>query len=270
MKAALSVVCMLLISGCTGLFLHPDKSRTLDPGVFGLEFTEETLRDGHGPDLVYWDLPARGAYRGTILFLHGNAGNISTHIQSVAWLPTEGYRVILFDYRGYGGSRGEPDIEGIHVDAQRMIALVAKLEPSRSKRILFGQSLGASVALYAAAEFRKDGEFGSVVADSPFASYRAIAREKMAQYWLTYLLQQPLGWTVSDRYSAIKVVGTIDVPILYIHGAADETVPAHHSEELCEANKPFCTRWVLPQAGHIYALNTLGIRRQLLEWLSMS
>ena len=91
-----------------------------------------------------WFLPAQIPSRGTILFLHGNAENVSTHIGSVAWLPAEGFNVFLIDYRGYGLSEGVPTLDGLHRDVEAAIAKVFTLEGSMKSALRF--SVRASAA----------------------------------------------------------------------------------------------------------------------------
>ena len=80
-----------------------------------------------GLKLHGWHLKAKDKSRGTILQLHGNAENISTHVNSVLWLALEGYDVFNFDYRGYGKSEGSPTLDGVHIDARAALETVLKL-----------------------------------------------------------------------------------------------------------------------------------------------
>lgn len=267
MKNFLLILLLLIFPGCSGVFFYPDNVRVIDPSAYGLKFSENLLQDGQGPDLIYWDIPATGKYQGTVLFLHGNAGNVSTHLRAVSWLPEEGYRVIMFDYRGYGGSKGDAEIRGIHQDAERMFRYVAALEPDRSRRVLFGQSLGASIALYTSGFLEGDNLFPVIIADSPFSSYREIAREKVGAFWLLYPFQYPISLFILDSYSPLLLAEKISVPVLFIHGSDDQVVPPHHSLDLCQAMKGYCTRWEVPGMAHIHALNGIGIRKRMVQWI---
>lgn len=267
MRFLVLLIAVMVTAGCSGVFLYPDNVRVIDPSAYGLKFSENLLQDGLGPDLIYWDIPAKGRYQGTVLFLHGNAGNVSTHLRSVSWLPEEGYRVIMFDYRGYGGSKGEADIRGVHQDAERMFRYVAALEPDRSRRVLFGQSLGGSIALYVTGDLQGEDFFPVIVVDSAFASYREIAREKMADFWLLYPLQWPASLLILDTYSPINVVEKIQVPTLFIHGEDDTVVLPHHSLDLCRKMPGYCTSWMIPGMDHIHALNGIGARKRMIQWI---
>lgn len=175
--------------------------------------------------------------------------------------------MIMPDYRGYGGSRGSPELRGLHHDAERMFRLVAAMEPDRSRRILFGQSLGASIALYTQGDHQEEEFFSAIIVDSPFASYRKITREKVGSFWLLYLFQLPASLLIPDTYSPINRVVKITVPTLFIHGQDDKIEPPHHSLELCNAMKEYCTRWEIPGMDHIYAINSIGVRKRVIQWV---
>ena len=104
----------LLLSGCsnlTSLFFYPQQQYLRTPSDINLEYDEVRVKAVDGTELVSWFLPAdedseQGKNSPIVLFLHGNAENISTHIGSVYWLPEEGVNVFLLDYRGYGHSQG--------------------------------------------------------------------------------------------------------------------------------------------------------------------
>lgn len=267
LAAIFQTLLLVPLSGCSGLFLYPSTTRFSDPSQFGFTFEETLLDDGRGPRLIVWNVTPSGEYRGTILFVHGNAENVSTHMRSALWLAGFGYRVILFDYRGYGGSQGTSSLAGVHDDTQRLFDYVRALEPDQQKRFLFGQSLGATVALFTAHKNENIAAFSAIIADSPFASYREIAREKLASFWLSYLFQYPLGFLVTDQFSPIAHMQEVTQPILYLHGELDQTVPAHHSADLCAANKDLCTRWTAPTAGHTEMLSSMSIRDRVVQWI---
>jgi fermentation-respiration switch protein FrsA (DUF1100 family) len=185
----------------------------------------------------------------------------------VYWLPEQGYQVFLFDYAGYGSSQGAPSIDGIHTDVARMVRfVVADARAKNTPFYLMGQSLGGTMALYTASlpEFQRT--FAAIVADSPFSSYRKIAREKLAMLWLTYLLQWPLGFLVYDGYSPDAVVSTIEVPVLLIHGLRDQTVPPEHSKRLCDLMGSRCERIEAPELDHGKTLGQTEIRAGIVSF----
>jgi fermentation-respiration switch protein FrsA (DUF1100 family) len=115
-RALVAALVSLLLAGCTGLIFQPLSQHLLTPDRLGLAYRDIRFTAADGVSLHGWFLPATAPRQGSVLFLHGNAQNISTHIASVAWLPGAGFDVFLFDYRGYGRSAGEPSLDGVHLD----------------------------------------------------------------------------------------------------------------------------------------------------------
>ncbi|MCI0749224.1 MAG: alpha/beta hydrolase [Nevskiales bacterium] len=257
------------LSGCTQLFFQPDRQTVFHPRDLGLASEDVYLNTPDGLRLHAWWLPAIGPVRGTVLFLHGNAENISTHIRSVAWLPAQGFNVFLPDYRGYGESQGTATMAGVHTDAETALAYLAR-QPERNGTPLwvFGQSLGGAVALRTVAQSPYRAAVCAVVVESAFSSPRLIAREKLASLWLTWPLQWPLSFLFSDAYSPLAVVDRISpIPLLLIHGDADPVVPVSHAQRLHAAARDPKTLWIVPDGRHIDATLRPELRTRLLAYL---
>ena len=208
----------------------------------------------------------------TVLFLHGNAENISTHIASVAWLPAKGYNVFLFDYRGYGRSAGEPSLPGLHLDTEAALAAVfAMAEVNADRIVVFRQSLGGDVAITALAGSAYRHRIRAMVIEGAFSSYRGIAREKLAGLWLTWPLQWPLSLAMDDQYKPLEAIGRISpVPVLVIHGLVDPSGFAHrimlkHSTRR-RANRRSCGSFRGPT---IQALRHTDTQQRLLGYLAL-
>jgi uncharacterized protein len=179
----------LALGGCTGVIFQPMHELVLTPDQIGLDYEEVEFAAADGVRLHGWFLPARAPRRGSILFLHGNAQNISTHIASVAWLPAKGFDVLLFDYRGYGRSEGSPSLPGLHLDFEAALeALLARPDVEPDRVVVFGQSLGASLAITALAASPRRQQVRALIIEGAFTSYRALAREKLGDFWLTWPL----------------------------------------------------------------------------------
>jgi len=178
----------LSASGCRSLFFHPTRDHVPVPGLEDIARQDIRFASEDGVPLHGWLLSPRDRVsRGTILFLHGNAENISTHVQSVLWLVREGYTVFAFDYRGYGWSGGEaPDIPGVHRDAHAALSEILSLPGiSPDRLVVFGQSLGAAVAVYTVATASSARRPRALILDSPFAGYRRIVRNKLSSPIIT-------------------------------------------------------------------------------------
>lgn len=267
----LSVLALaVMVTGCTGLFFQPMRPLVRTPADIGLAYEDATMVTSDRVSLHGWFLPAAGVAKGTVLFLHGNAQNISTHIGSVMWLPAAGYNVLLFDYRGYGRSEGVPTVDGAQRDIDAATAyLLARPDVDRARVVLFGQSLGGALAGYYAARGPLRRAFSAVILDSAFTGYRDIAREKLGLLWWTRWLSWPAGLTVNDDFSLGRVIGDIaPTPLLLIAGGADNIVPPAHSERLFAAAHAPKTLWIFPTARHIEALGFKEARTRLIDYLS--
>ena len=257
------------LMGCASLLFYPDRDMRLRPDRLGLSYEDVALTSADGTKLHGWLLLAQGDVRGVVLFLHGNAQNISTHIGSVAWLPAEGYHVLLLDYRGYGLSEGEPSLPGALADVDAAFRwLTAQPRFKDTPLFLLGQSLGADLAAYyagARADVRE--RLSAAVLDAPFASYRQLAREKLGAFWLTWLLQYPLSLLMPDAYSPIQNVAELTLlPLLVICSKDDEIVPTRDCVALFDAaGQP--KQLLLTRGAHIATFLVPANRRRVLAFL---
>lgn len=261
---------MLLLAGCTGVFFQPHRQQYLTPDKIGLQYEDVQLTSEDGVKLFAWWLPAQGEARGTVLFLHGNAENISTHIGSVHWLPAQHYNVLLLDYRGYGASEGTPTLAGAQLDINAAMAYLLQRNGVDKKRIaILGQSLGGAMGIYYVAHSPYREHIRALISESAFSDYRDIAREKLAAFWLTWPLQWPLSFTIDNDYSPLKVVDKISpIPLLIIHGERDVVAPLHHGEILFAAAREPKEMWVVKDGAHIQAFRRKEYQQRLLEYLA--
>lgn len=269
MRTVLALLAALAVSGCTGAFFHPHRVLVQTPDRVGLRYESVTLRAADGVDLVAWFLPATGRPRATVLFLHGNAENISTHFLNVAWMPAEGFNVLALDYRGYGASGGTPSLRGVQLDIDAALtALRARPDVDSRRIVLFGQSLGGALAIHYAARGSQRDALRAVIADSAFADYRMIASEKLAASALTWPFQWLPVLVVDNDYSPLAAVGTVSpLPLLLIHGDADAVVPPHHAQRLYAAARLPKELWLLPATGHIESARDPALRRRFSDYV---
>ncbi len=260
---------LAILPACDSYFFYPQRSFMANPHLDRVFHEDVFFEAPDGVRLHGWFLRPNDEPRGTILFFHGNAENISTHVGAVLWLAMEGYQVFLIDYRGYGRSEGTPEMEGIHVDALAAIDRLFRTEGVDKDRIVvFGQSLGGAVAVYAVANSPHRDRIRALIIDSAFSGYRRIAREKIAEVVLLWPFQTPLSLLVTDRYSPCRWIGRIrPVPVLILHGEADKVVPVRHGERLYRLAEEPKQLWIAPGAGHIQALSDGNLRKRLLSYL---
>lgn len=260
----------LCLSACSGLLFMPMKTLVRTPADVGLAWRDVSLRAADGTALDAWWLPAVGQARGTVLFLHGNAENISTHLASVYWLPAAGYQVLLLDYRGFGDSAGKPRIPEVLEDVRAAVDwLVAQPGSHGQPLFLLGQSLGASLGGYlVGTDPAVRSHFAGIVLDSGFARYRWIAREVASRSWLTWPLQWFAGWSMPDGYDLLDHVGNISpVPLLMMHSRDDQIVGYHHALALYKAARaPRCL--VTYTGPHISGFEDAHIRETVLGFFA--
>jgi uncharacterized protein len=221
------------------LIYFPFRRLEVTPKDLGLRFEDAHLVAEDGTALHGWFLPVEGS-RYTVLVCHGNAGNISHRLDRAllmhAKLKTD---VFLFDYRGYGLSQGSPDEAGTYRDARAALRyLITGRGIDRANLIVFGESLGAAVALQLALEQPAR----ALVLEAPFTSIGDMARSAFP-----FL---PLGRLLRTRYDNLAKVGGLRMPLLILHGDRDDTVPFAQGRRLFEAAPEPKQFFAIPGASH--------------------
>jgi hypothetical protein len=259
----------LTVAGCSNLLFYPTRRQVLTPDRIGLAYRDVWFHADDGVSLHGWFLPAEGEAKGTVVFLHGNAENISTHIANVGWLPAKGFNVFLFDYRGYGLSEGRPTLDGVHRDAEAAINAVYGLDDVDGRRVVvFGQSLGGAIAIVALTRSPHRAQVRALVVEGALSGYRRITREKLADIWITWPLQVPLSYAMDDRYKPTEAIAKLSpMPVLIIHGLDDTIVPPEHAKRLFAAAREPKALWLLPKTGHIGAFGSTANQDRLVNYL---
>jgi len=263
------LVLALLCGGCSSLLFYPQRQLVENPLLLRFPAEDVSFSSTDGVRLHGWLLRPAGPSRGSILVLHGNAENISTHVNSVLWLVQEGFTVFIFDYRGYGLSEGKPAIEGVHRDAAAALGTLLGLPGVDRKRVaVLGQSLGGAIAIHLVATTPHRKAVRALVVDSPFADYRLIAREKLGGFFLTWPFQYPLSLLFNNDYSPLRFVGGVaPVPLIVIADENDPIVPPRHGRLLREAAGPAAELWTTSGRGHVGSFADPQLRRALVERL---
>lgn len=222
--------------GCAGrLFYFPDRNVYRLPSQAGLDYEEVRFTARDGTRLHGWFIPAEGEAIGTVVHFHGNAQNMTAHFSFVAWLPAEGFNLLTFDYRGYGGSdRKEPTRRGLFKDGVAALDYIRHRDDTDPNRVVvLGQSLGGAVALSVVGRKHPDG-VRAVAVDSSFYSYQSMVRDKIALLPVLRWFRWPLSLVVvGNSYSPGRSADDISpIPLLVLHGTEDTVVPYRHGEKL--------------------------------------
>jgi len=197
------------------------------PADIGLSFDTVTFKTADGLTIAAWYIPAPDA-RAVLLFCHGNAGNISHRLDSIRIFHDLGLSVLIFDYRGYGESEGEPTEKGTYLDAEAAWNFLVKEKGTDPARIvIFGRSLGSAVA----AELALRRKAGALVIESGFTSIPDLGRK--------YYPYMPVSLITRFHYATIDKVSSLALPKLFIHSPEDEIIPFDQGMRLFEkASEP--------------------------------
>jgi len=225
----LGVVAFTFFSQSRMLYLpdYPSRQITFTPDQYGLSYESVDIETEDRIKIHGWFLPVENA-RATLLFFHGNAGNLSHRKESLLIFHRLRLSVLIIDYRGYGLSDGTPSEEGTYRDADAAWRFLTEQKgvPARDI-IIFGRSLGAAVAAYLASTQNAQ----ALVMESPFISIPELASELYP--WL------PARWLSRFSYDNAVYLKRIEMPLLIIHSKQDEITPFSHGRALYElAHEP--------------------------------
>ena len=258
-SVARATVPALLFAGTAGFlrnrFQHsqmflPEKYPTgiWEPQTYGVPAEDVWFKSKDGVNLHGWWIPFKRA-RGTVLYCHGNAGNITNRIGVYRFLRRLRLNVLTFDYRGYGRSEGRPSEQGLFVDAQAAHDYLTEVVGESSDRILvFGHSLGGAVAVDLATHRSAAG----LVVQSSFTDLREMAKVRFPSV--------PMHLIARNHFRSLNKVPEIEIPKLFIHGTEDETVPFAVGESLYEAACEPKDWYPIPYAGHNDVYRFGGVR----------
>ncbi len=214
--------------------------RVPEPSAVGLPHASRvTFAARDGVALAGWFVPAVGKSRGTVLVFNGNAGNRALRAPLARALADGGLNVLLFDYRGYGGSSGAPTESGLVEDARAAHRHVISRDDVDPKRLIYlGESLGSAVAVRLALEHPP----AALVLRSPFTSLVDVGR--------VHYRFLPVSWLLRDRFDTLSAIGRLTVRLLVVAGDRDAIVPMDQSRELFDAAPQPKRLLIIPGADH--------------------
>lgn len=246
---AVLIAVTAFLPGCSSLMYYPKKENIYDPRKVNLIPEEIFFRNQENQKLHGWWFESKQQpAKGTWVYFHGNAENISTHFLALSWLPEAGYNYFIFDYPGYGQSEGQPDPYHNVISGSAALQWVHQHKDPRPL-IVYGQSMGGIIAMRTAIEEKGKIPMKAVIADGTFSSFQRIARKKIASSWITWLFQPFAYLTLSDRW-APEVEKISPVPLIVLHGEQDRVIEIEYGEKVFrDAQEPKAFIRV-PEAGH--------------------
>lgn len=200
---------------------YPEKDIVATPQDINLDFVNVDFMSSelklHG-----WFVPHPEATK-TVVYLHGNAGNISGRLERISVFHDLKFNTFIFDYRGYGLSEGAPTEDGVYADAMAAYKyLIEKMEVKPADIIVYGASLGGAVAVDLASKI----DCHAVVLDSTFTSGVDIGRR---------IYPFVPGFLISFRFDSLSKIEKVTQPKLFIHSKDDQVIPINFGIKLYEA-----------------------------------
>jgi hypothetical protein len=256
--AVYGAICLIVWQWQTRLIFMPARKVRRTPASLGIPGDEVRLpfRASNGQDEhldAFW-LASEESPK-VMLYLHGNGDNIGVNLPHAVLLRSLGISVFLFDYRGYGRSSGAfPTEPQIYEDAEvawNYLVTDRKVRPEQI--VIYGHSLGGAIAIELAS---RHPEAAGLIVESSFTSVL-----EMARYTVAFRLF-PVARLLRHRFESIAKVGVLRMPILFLHGTADWTVPSHMTSTLFATASEPKTLMMIEGGGHLNN-STIGGQRYL-------
>lgn len=201
----------------------PTREISETPQVLNLAYDDIILKTEDGIELNAWFIPApskEAKSQLTVLFCHGNGGNISHRLDKIAMFCGLGFSVFIYDYRGYGKSEGRASEQGMYRDARAAYQYLVKQEAIAPDAIIvYGESLGAAAAVDLAAQAK----VGSLILEGAFSSAKDMAKE-LYPFLPSFVIQSKLD--------SLSKMNAVSCPVLFIHSQDDEIVPIELARKL--------------------------------------
>ena len=208
------------------LLYHPSENNYLNDKI-NFDYEELFINTDDEIKLRSWFLKKDLSKFKTIVFFHGNAGNLLNRVHKLNELNKLDVNILLISWRGYSGNKGKPSEKNLYHDGKKVVEWLNEQGINKNDIILYGESLGTGVAT----ELASNNKFAGVILESPFTSIADAAK-----IYYPYL---PINLLLKDRYDSKNKIKKINSPILIMHGKKDNIVPQIMGLELFEkANNP--------------------------------
>ena len=220
------VVVVFVFFNQRNLLYHPfENNYNTDNANFSYE--EIFIPTSNENNLKAWFHKKNLKQKKTLVFFHGNAGDLSNRIYKLNLIKDFDINFLIVAYRGFSGNKGKPSETGLYEDARSTLNWLAKQGVKEDKIILYGESLGTGVSV----EVAQNKKFAGIILESPFTS--------MVDAGKFYYFYLPVSLLLKDRYETVKKLKNIKIPILVMHGKKDKIVPFHMGQKVFEkANQP--------------------------------
>jgi fermentation-respiration switch protein FrsA (DUF1100 family) len=239
-------ICLFLYRQQQRIIFFPSPTLTTTPADYGLAYTDVWIPTSTAPDaekLHGWWIPAENPNAPGLLYLHGNGDNMSANAFKASWFRQLGFSVLMIDYRGYGISPGAfPSEQQVYDDADAALSYLSQeLKILPQQTVVFGHSLGGAIAIELVTHHS---DIAGLIVEGSFTSILDMSNRTKNYGFL------PINWLLHQRFESMAKVSNLAVPVLYVHGTVDETVPMDMSERLYERTPQPKQLLLIPGAGH--------------------
>jgi|TARA_B100001093_G_scaffold247074_1_gene236534 uncharacterized protein len=224
--AVYTLVCVYVYINQRNLLYHPAENNYSNDEI-NFDYEEVWIKTKRDIKLKSWFIKKDLNNYKTLIFFHGNAGNLFNRVHKLNELNKLDINILIVSWRGFSDNPGKPTEQNLYNDAKMSIKWLNNLGINNNQIILYGESLGTGVAV----ELGQENIFNSIILESPFTSIA-----KAAKIYYPYL---PINLLLKDRYDSIDKISRIAKPILIMHGMKDDIIPQEMGVELFQkANKP--------------------------------
>jgi len=257
--AGMGLALYVLVAGAAWLgqryLMYVPNPTRVSPAAAGLAGVEEqVLAAPDGARLVAWRAQAAPG-KPTILYLHGNAGNLAGRADRFQRYQRRGFGLMMLSWRSYGGSTGRPTESNNIADAILAFDVLVASGVKPEELVVYGESLGSGVAIQLAGKR----PVGAVVLDAPYTSIVDVA---VLSY--PYLPVRPL---LLDRYESDRHIGKVNAPVLILHGERDSVIPVRMGRALYELVQGEKKLVLFPEGGHV-DLDSYGAVDVVTRWIT--
>ncbi len=226
--AAYLTVFLYIVTNQRKLLYLPRKDKIHNtPTQLGIKYEDHHIEIGPNESIHLWLIPAENQTKTTLIYFHGNTGNLEDRLKLIPALKRLNMNIVFFDYRGYGESTGEPSEKNLYQDAETTIDFTKKhLQIQDTDLIFLGKSLGGAVAIEIANRHPK---IRALIIDSTFTSLPNIAFERYPFI--------PCHLVAIDRFENLKKIANIDCPKLFLHSKQDTVINYRHTLRLFDRAK---------------------------------
>ena len=224
--AVYTLVCVYVYINQRNLLYHPAENNYSNDEI-NFDYEEVWIKTKRDIKLKSWFIKKDLNNYKTLIFFHGNAGNLFNRVHKLNELNKLDINILIVSWRGFSDNPGKPTEQNLYNDAKMSIKWLNNLGINNNQIILYGESLGTGVAV----ELGQENIFNSIILESPFTSIA-----KAAKIYYPYL---PINLLLKDRYDSIDKISKIQKPVLIMHGMKDNIVPHEMGMELFQkANQP--------------------------------